>query len=526
MVNPGMDASKRLFSQFLRRSVWAYFFGSLAVLLNALMVHGLYFGWAPWAWGYALAIGLLVAPAVALLDLWWARRQLGKAQKVFLGQAKDLQEARQAYRNLVHWPLLSVARVMGPHLLSTMGGFLLAIDVAHRFGGFPTGPLDMLYLLPWYPINAALHAIIEYLVGASQSPRLLAYLRERFGDEVVVHPRLRIPFVFKVLGVLLALGLLPLLQVASLVYFRLESTNLPGLVAWGLFSGLLLMVAGGILLSREVARPLQAVLEGMQAIQHGKGSVRVSAVAWDELADLALGFNNLAQALEAERQRNLELYRDTVQTLAAAIDARDPYTRGHSQRVGAYAQRIALKLGWDAQRAYQLYITGLLHDIGKIGVPEAILKKTDRLSAQERELVESHPLIGYEIVRQSRALAAHLAGIRHHHERLDGCGYPDGLRGEAIPPEARILAVADIWDALTSHRPYRPALKPSEVYPRLLHEPLDPEAVQALGALWREGALDALLEEAQQQGGVQPYLAEQKGDMEPSHPPFSMSKTE
>ena len=518
-----METRKHLFCQFLRRSVWAYFFGSVAVLLNALVVHGLYFGWMPWTWVYALIIGLLVSPAVALLDLWWARRQLSEAQKVFLGQAEDLREARQAYRNLVHWPLLSVARVMGPHLLATMAGFLLAIDLAHRFGGFPTGPLDMLYLLPWYPINAALHAIIEYLVGASQSPRLLAYLRERFGDEVVVHPHLRIPFFFKVLGVLLALGLLPLLQVALLVYFRLESTNLPGLVAWGLFSGLL-MVAGGILLSREVARPLQAVLEGMQALQEGKSAVRVGEIAWDELADLTSGFNNLAQALEVERQRNLELYRDTVQTLAAAIDARDPYTRGHSQRVGAYAQRIALKLGWDAQRAYQLYITGLLHDIGKIGVPEAILKKTDRLSAQERQMIESHPLIGYEIVRQSRALAAHLAGIRHHHERLDGSGYPDGLRGEAIPLEARILAVADIWDALTSHRPYRPALKPSEVYPRLLHEALDPEAVQALGALWREGALDALLAEAQRETG-QPVGTLRSG-ADPCLPSPSMLETE
>ena len=184
----------------------------------------------------------------------------------------------------------------------------------------------------------------------------------------------------------------------------LESTNLPGLVAWGLFSGLLLMVAGGILLSREVARPLQAVLEGMQALQEGKGAVRVSTVAWDELADLTSGFNSLAQALEVERQRNLELYRNTVRTLAAAIDARDPYTRGHSQRVGAYAQLIALRLGWDSEKAYQLYITGLLHD--KIGVPEAVLKKTSRLSAKERQLIESHPLIGYEIVRQPRAYGA------------------------------------------------------------------------------------------------------------------------
>lgn len=496
--------TKHLYSTFLRRSVWAYFFGTLAVLVNALIVHGLYFGWAAWVWGYALCLGLLVAPLVALLDLGWARWQLRPTERVFLEEVKDPEALRQAYRNLIHWPLLSLARVMGPHLLATMAGFLWAIDLAHRLGGFPTGLQDMLYLLPWYPLNAALHAIIEYLVGASQSQRLLAYLRERFGVAVVVDTHLRIPFVFKVLGVLLALGLLPLMQVAVLVYFRLESTHLPGLVIWGLCSGLILLVAGGILLTREVARPLQAVLEGMQAIQRGEEQVRVSAVAWDELADLTQGFNQLAQALEAERRQNLELYRDTVQTLAAAIDARDPYTRGHSQRVGAYAQLIAQKLGWDSQKAYQLYITGLLHDIGKIGVPESILQKADKLDDPERKLVESHPLIGYEIARQSRALKAHLAGIRNHHERLDGRGYPDGLSGAAIPIEARVLAVADVWDALTSHRPYREALKPMEVYRRLLCEPLDQEAVQALGALWREGALDALLEDARQEVSPKP----------------------
>lgn len=130
----------------------------------------------------------------------------------FLEEVKDPEALRQAYRNLIHWPLLSLARVMGPHLLATMAGFLWAIDLAHRLGGFPTGLQDMLYLLPWYPLNAALHAIIEYLVGASQSQRLLAYLRERFGVAVVVDTHLRIPFVFKVLGVLLALGLLPLMR--------------------------------------------------------------------------------------------------------------------------------------------------------------------------------------------------------------------------------------------------------------------------------------------------------------------------
>jgi HD-GYP domain-containing protein (c-di-GMP phosphodiesterase class II) len=226
--------------------------------------------------------------------------------------------------------------------------------------------------------------------------------------------------------------------------------------------------------------------------------VRVSAIAWDELGDLTEGFNALSQALEVERQRNQDLYRDTVQALSAAIDARDPYTRGHSQRVGAYARLIARKLGWTPQQAYQLYITGLLHDIGKIGVPEQVLNKAGKLDPDERELVESHTLIGYNIARQARALEPHLSGIRHHHERMDGKGYPDGLSGEAIGAEARILAVADVWDALTSPRPYRRALSPQEAYRLLQLESLDPRAVRALWELWQEGALEELLEDARQ----------------------------
>lgn len=498
-----MTKERALFATFARRSVWAYFWGSLAVLLNALIAHGLYFTWEPWVWLYAAGLGILASLPMAAADLWMARRQLAPVRQVFIEGVGGLEAARAAYHTLSMWPMLSAGRVMGPHLLAVLAAFFPLAYLAHHYGGFPTGPEELLFLLPWYPLNAALHATVEYLVGAAESQHLLAHLRARHGDAVVVRLRLRVPFLVKVLGVMVALGLLPLGQVALLIYFKLQGygtvpdpTALPSLIGWGLTSGLALVVAGGVLLSREVARPLQAVLEAMQHIRAGRSGVRVSAIAWDELGDLTEGFNALSQALEEERQRNQELYRDTVQTLSAAIDARDPYTRGHSQRVGAYANLIARKLGWAPQQTYHLYITGLLHDIGKIGVPEWVLNKVGELTPNERELVKSHTLIGYNIARQARSLEPHLPGIRHHHERMDGKGYPDRLSGEAIEVEARILAVADVWDALTSHRPYRQALSPQEAYRQLQLESLDPRAVQALWELWQEGALEELLKDA------------------------------
>ena len=157
-----------------------------------------------------------------------------------------------------------------------------------------------------------------------------------------------------------------------------------------------------------------------------------------------------------------EFFRDgslsTIQTLAAAVDAKDPYTRGHSQRVAEYASALAAFLGQSKADIARIEMTGTLHDVGKIGVPDAILSKPGRLTDEERAIMETHPVLGEEIVRKSPQLAATLPGVRHHHERWDGRGYPDGLAGEAIPFDARILAVADTFDAMTSDRPYRRGL--------------------------------------------------------------------
>lgn len=152
----------------------------------------------------------------------------------------------------------------------------------------------------------------------------------------------------------------------------------------------------------------------------------------------------------------------TIQALAAAVDAKDPYTRGHSQRVAQYASELATYIGMSRETVEMIHTTGTLHDVGKIGVPDAILKKPARLTEEERDVMETHPVLGEVIVRKVPQLAFTLPGVRHHHERWDGNGYPDELAEENIPHMARILALVDTFDAMTSDRPYRKGL-PLEV---------------------------------------------------------------
>lgn len=159
---------------------------------------------------------------------------------------------------------------------------------------------------------------------------------------------------------------------------------------------------------------------------------------------------------------NAELYRQQAELLAgviraltSAIDAKDPYTCGHSDRVSRVAVRLGQQLGCDDEFLNRLYLSGLLHDVGKIGIDETVLRKPGRLTPAEYEHIKTHPDIGYNILKDVKKLTHLLPGVRHHHESWDGRGYPDGLAGEEIPLMARIIAVADSFDAMGSDRPYR-----------------------------------------------------------------------
>lgn len=172
---------------------------------------------------------------------------------------------------------------------------------------------------------------------------------------------------------------------------------------------------------------------------------------------------NLETLVYEKTRENEELFLHVVESLADAIDAKDNYTKGHSGRVAQYAKEIAQRYGYDEKQQEQIFMMGLLHDVGKIGVPDEVINKTGRLTDEEFNRIKVHPVIGHKILSNIREMPELADGARCHHERYDGNGYPEGISGENIPEKARIIAVADAYDAMTSNRSYRGVLSQEKV---------------------------------------------------------------
>lgn len=171
---------------------------------------------------------------------------------------------------------------------------------------------------------------------------------------------------------------------------------------------------------------------------------------------------DLETMVEEKTKENENLFIHVVESLADAIDAKDNYTKGHSGRVAVYSKEIARRYGYDEKQQEQVFMMGLLHDVGKIGVPDEVINKPGRLTDEEFAKIKKHPGIGGKILGNIKEMPELAAGAKWHHERYDGKGYPEGLSGDDISEEARIIAVADAYDAMTSNRSYRGAL-PVEV---------------------------------------------------------------
>lgn len=164
---------------------------------------------------------------------------------------------------------------------------------------------------------------------------------------------------------------------------------------------------------------------------------------------------------------DLESAESVILSLALTVEARDPYTDGHCQRLAAYATALGMELNLHSDQIAALHRGGYLHDVGKIGIPDAVLQKTSALTDAEFETMKQHTIIGERLCGELRSLAAVRPIVRHHHERRDGSGYPDGLCGDAIPLLAQVVAIVDVYDAMTTTRPYRAALPPQHAYDEL-----------------------------------------------------------
>ena len=241
----------------------------------------------------------------------------------------------------------------------------------------------------------------------------------------------------------------------------------------------------GLTLAGAITRPVQRLVGAMGAVAAGDLAQRAPAGPADEIGYLGQVFNMMTAGLQEKTQALEDTYFAAIEALARAIDARDPYTYGHSARVAAFSLEIADELGFPKDKREGLRRAAWLHDIGKIGIEDHILRKAGALNYVEAKQMRQHPVIGHQMLKDVPFLHSSLSGIRHHHERWDGTGYPDTLGGESIPLQVRILSIADVFDALTSDRPYRDAMSIVEAMDLITREAgrqFDPAVVAAFTA--------------------------------------------
>ncbi len=240
--------------------------------------------------------------------------------------------------------------------------------------------------------------------------------------------------------------------------------------------------------SRSIARPLAEVADHLRrsAMTGDLPEFPESQGGVHEIRDLTRGFNYAAKAVREGRERLTLAYVQFVGSLAQALDARDAYTAGHSRRVSEYSCAIAKALKISGQELETIRTGALLHDLGKIGISDLVLQKPGRLTPEENELIRQHPVIGKRILQNVQGLEAYLGIVELHHENLDGSGYPHGLKGEETPLQARIVKVADAYDAITSDRPYRRGKSHADamaILRKACGSEMDPAVVEAFAAL-------------------------------------------
>jgi HD-GYP domain-containing protein (c-di-GMP phosphodiesterase class II) len=294
------------------------------------------------------------------------------------------------------------------------------------------------------------------------------------------------------------------------IQMRNHSTIFVGIVT-------LLAVFLGTLFAGQISRPIQKLAEGARRLAGGDYSTRVSVKSGNEVGVLTDAFNQMGDEIEKSIEeireaatKNKELFIGSIRMLANAIDEKDPYTRGHSERVAYYSMITARYLGMPPDEVEKVHLSGILHDVGKIGIEDKILRKAAALTDDEYEIMKQHPTKGAHILAAVPMLQEMAGAGLQHHENWDGTGYPDGLKGEEIPLLGRIVSVADAFDAMTTDRPYSKAMTHDAAIARLrflIGKKFDGACVEAFAKAAEAGELSPAKARrasvvARQQGGA------------------------
>ena len=262
---------------------------------------------------------------------------------------------------------------------------------------------------------------------------------------------------------------------------------------------IILAIVLAVVSAGRLSQPVARLAEGARRLAAGDFSRDIEITSRNEIGELADTFNlmkteikSYIQRLQKAAEENKQMFMGAISSLAAAIDAKDPYTRGHSERVSNFAEKIAIELGLPEHDVEVVRISALMHDVGKIGIEDKILGKEGPLTDEEYEIMKTHPTKGAVIMEQVPQLEDMIPGMKYHHENVNGTGYPEGLRGDEIPLTAKIVSVADCFDAMTTNRPYQKAMDISYVLERMrsfVGKKFDRPVVDALIKAYEEGLI-------------------------------------
>ncbi|OZB90747.1 HD-GYP domain-containing protein [Paenibacillus sp. XY044] len=414
-------------------------------------------------------VSILAASVVVMIaaESWVFRRHIQPIKEGLSSRPCTVHAVEKAYRQAHRLPQKAVFRILVPHFLG------LAVPAA----GLTLWLLnrELLHFRPIYVaaavigafLVASMHAMIEFFLTTAMVRPLVKELQRlalkdhRIDLNPEGHVVLSIRPKFLVSAMLI--GISPLLLFTLAAQIRLGTLNEEMMTGYWGWAGLILMVdiiftyTGAKLLTHEVEQPISHLYDAMNHVKDGRLRT-IQNVYSDEFSRLATGFNMMVRALQSREAQSRAMLDSYFVTLAVALDARDAYTAGHSLRVAEYSELIGRLSQMTEEDINVIRQSALLHDIGKIGIRDTVLLKEGHLTEEEFDQIKAHPVLGETILKQiepKEAMAPLLPGVRSHHERYDGGGYPDGLAGEDIPLLGRIIAVADAFDAMTSDRPYR-----------------------------------------------------------------------
>ncbi|MDF0725388.1 HD domain-containing protein [Cytobacillus sp. S13-E01] len=404
---------------------------------------------------------------MCVAELLMFKKHLKPIKQAFSKDYPTLDDIQQAYLQTHRFPILTVKRIFGPHLfgISLPSVIMTILLIEYNLLSFPYR--YVLFAIIGAGLIAGMHGLIEFFLTTKAIKIALNQLRKmakmQYNADISLNGQVLVSIQQKFQLSALFISVFPILLFSLASQIRLQEVSENQLTSYWSWAIVILLVStfcatyGAYLLFKDISQPIDQLQASMRNIERGEFTFS-NDIYSDEFSRVITGFNMMVQGLKERDNMNQQLLNSFYTTLAMTLDARDPYTAGHSIRVANYSVRIAEGASLSVAEIDLLKKSALLHDIGKIGVRDNVLLKDDKLTEDEFAQIKRHPEIGATILLQiqpSEAMEPLIPGVKYHHERYDGNGYPHGLKGEEIPVFGRIMAVADAFDAMTSDRPYR-----------------------------------------------------------------------